>query len=143
MLTNKRFREIEERLEAATEGPWSLTGSTEVLAGYGTPDCRVIADTNFGGPVTAQQRANAEFLAHARADIGDLLDAVRGRLSEGEPALPMAKPDELTRLREVAHAGRRLLLCGYEFDWQEGVEEYADRLHAALDRAGGEWEMPK
>ncbi len=49
--------------EAATPGPYCRVGRTEILALDGTPDVRVIADTEFFNRPTDQHIADAEYFA--------------------------------------------------------------------------------
>ena len=67
-LTDAELDAIEQRAHAATEGPWEAsahrTGHYLVIC----PDCGV-----RGG----YERADAEFIAHARSDVPALLAEVR------------------------------------------------------------------
>ena len=83
MSTEQRLREIRERAEAASPGPWrtsfirSRSGDPagdehSVL----TPDCDVVADIAWQIGWDEQQHRNAAFVAHARADVPWLLEQV-------------------------------------------------------------------
>ena len=64
--------QIEERIEAATEGPWSVY-RTRVGTYVTRPDLLGVAREWS----LVWQDADAEFIAHARADLPRLLAAVR------------------------------------------------------------------
>jgi hypothetical protein len=100
-MTDERLAEIEARAAAATPGPWDAGGPvkresiTKVLTGGGGPNglsrevwevgaagdlvppgiAVVNRYTNGGGSWEA--RANAEFIAHARQDVAELIAEVR------------------------------------------------------------------
>lgn len=129
---------IRARKDAATPGPWKRWDDgvdNEVSARIGsiveapgrTADGRVkrIASVTdwLGGP---QQRADAEFIAHARTDIPDLLEAVdrlRSMVMDAQTEAQM-QAAEVERLRaenaewEKLHdeAERLCARCGRELD---------------------------
>lgn len=96
-LTDDRLREIKERAEKATKGPWVWKGHylmQDCLNAYGfpedgpwnTPHGTPIADDGSAceeyAPVIDIDGPDAHFIAHARTDIPDLLAEVE-RLSNG------------------------------------------------------------
>ena len=122
-LTDAYLDAIEQRAHAATEGPWEATAQDHaawdvpILDRTGhylviCPDCGV-----RGG----YERADAEFIAHARSDVPALLAEVR-RLRAMEQ-----------RVREYARHLARPFADGVPD--REG-EQIASELLAALD--GGE-----
>lgn len=78
MKTNLRIQsriaEIEKRLDAATPGPWSagmsFTGKYPKIYGR-----------NYESVAIATKESDADFIAHARADVEELLEEVK-RLKE-------------------------------------------------------------
>ncbi|MFB7910156.1 hypothetical protein ACFC1T_27340 [Kitasatospora sp. NPDC056076] len=81
---------IQTRLDAATEGPWT-TDDSEIVAEVIAP-ASWVARTDGDGEA---DRANAEFIAHARQDVPALLARVRQLEAENE------------RLRTAWHSARR------------------------------------
>lgn len=85
-LTEAELAEIRQRLEQATPGPWIARADGFIETSE--PSARVVGVTcrgleRDGEPLPAV--ANAEFIAHARADMLRLLDEVarlRQRLHE-------------------------------------------------------------
>ena len=74
-MDNKRIAEIRERCDAATEGPWRA-----VDCGVGE---EIVIDANGEHIVNAPDRdaldscmPNITFIAHARQDLPDALDAL-------------------------------------------------------------------
>lgn len=123
-LTEQQLADIAARTQAATNGPW-CTDSWEIYQGteYEPGISQWIGETCRGTSSPEQDRADAEFVAHARTDVPALLDEVR-------------------RLR-----ARRLTESEYDAAWHavEGAagEEGADPgtvLHAVLDRLGIDWQ---
>jgi len=111
-----RLKQIKERADAATPGPWKegdyyeavysddnriladLCGSSE--CDYIPPRGRYIDDRNYEEAQFRgwdEQRNNAAFIAHARTDIPFLLDAIEAA-NERITALEM----ELDALKEIA-----------------------------------------
>jgi hypothetical protein len=80
-LTEQQLAAIDAREKAATEGPW-CTDSWEIYQGteYLPGISQWIGETCRGTSSLEQDRADAEFVAHARTDVRLLLDEVR-RLS--------------------------------------------------------------
>ncbi len=71
-----RLQAIRERCEAATEGPW-----TKYTPPSDTDDAGVLepwVKYPDGDDISVLTHPNADFIAHARSDIPDLLDAVEG-----------------------------------------------------------------
>lgn len=71
---NKRVREIRERVEKATLGPWQFAPNVNV-GGLVRSDTGAMAIAAFRED-HAEMVANAEFIAHAREDIPYLLDRI-------------------------------------------------------------------
>ena len=69
-----RLNEIEARANAATEGPWEGIRYPDGLLG------RVIGGNGFGVAEDFPADADAEFIAHARADVPDMAAALRAVL---------------------------------------------------------------
>jgi hypothetical protein len=73
----QRFDAIRHRLGRASPGPWTVAYETEIVAGAGTPEEVVIADTDLYSVSHGQDCANAAFFAHAWDDIAWLTERVR------------------------------------------------------------------
>jgi hypothetical protein len=90
--SDQRTREIAERANAATEGPWKATGLGEV---------RLVTDGKIKGTLARvtpgypeprpTQIADAAFVAHAREDIPWLLDLLRVREQEAADEIEALK----------------------------------------------------
>jgi hypothetical protein len=122
---NQREREIRERVEKATAGPWRQSESDDE-SGYWWfrpnwnlyPACVVVspsdecavAATNDDGLSTEQEAWNAAFIAHAREDIPYLLD----------------------QLTAFQHAVKEWKTLGEAFDAGGWRDEDFDRQLAAL-----------
>ena len=92
MSATDRLNEIEARANAATEGPWTPDEYTEVDPDGFYELSRVIAPDPDGddwcaiGVVhTGILRPDAEFIAHARADVPALVAALRAVLELHKP----------------------------------------------------------
>jgi hypothetical protein len=88
----QKLAEIEARVNAATEGPWEIIGGNEYLTGVDIH----IGPSDEGGV----RLRDAEFIAHTRADVPELLAIIR------EQAAQIAAVREVTD--EIA-AGRDLI----------------------------------
>jgi hypothetical protein len=130
-----RLAEIEARANAATEGPWSVDhDSEEVYADtcVATGDYGWIAVGPSGQSPhydedTAEGRADAEFIAHAREDVPALVAALRAVLAE------------VTRFRAAADANEPIAANG---GWQasgymKAYRRAAERLEDAIESALG------
>ena len=71
-MNEQRLKEIEDRTNAATPGPWDMDGSGV----YGAGETEVVTFTDYL-PIGD----DADFIAYARQDIPDLIAEVR-RLRE-------------------------------------------------------------
>lgn len=120
-LTDARLKEIEERANAATKGPWvgDETGIEARVDESGNPagedaqGYRIIGITHppLGPDNDEEAAANGVFIGHARTDIPDLIAALRQeRLEHAETriALVLAREVilerlsfEITRARQV------------------------------------------
>ena len=120
MLSDERIREIKERCEKATKGPW--TPGREDMQSYdgatGQPFSSVYADDDRAGlhmghklPLVIaridgkdieaeEEKSNARFIAHARTDIPDLLaeiERLRGELA-ARPVLQSRNKSDAIRI---------------------------------------------
>lgn len=126
MSALKELDKIEGRANAATEGKWTVGRDgpfPEVRAGI----LRHRIDFSFAPGGRAQADVDAEFIAHAREDVPQLVAALR------------AVQEISTNLRGYARQNERLaaegsyMAAGY---WK-AYTQAADRLDAALDSALG------
>ena len=126
-LTAADLDTIEQRANAATEGPWEYDGGGEITQHFSLPEpWAMVVSTDvacmaycYGGSAAGVERdEDAEFIAHARDDVPALLAEVR-RLRAMEQ-----------RVREYARHLARPFADGVE------GEQIASELLAALD--GGE-----
>lgn len=76
-LTDQRLKEIEERANAATPGPWFDTYTYHGAKHYGAvkSNGKVICETKVFD--AGEHEADAKFIAHSRADIDALLSEVK------------------------------------------------------------------
>lgn len=73
-MNTERLDQIEARANAATEGPWVAEATSIYGAPYG-------GGHSYAFPMIAdlvKWEANADFIAHARTDVPDLVAALRG-----------------------------------------------------------------
>ena len=106
-MTKEQIAAIRARCAAATPGPWR--NIREPLSGY----LRIFSDTEHGGfrqPFicgirAADEQANndAEFMAHARQDIQDLLDEIDRLTRERDAAIKDARDNAHYPCRICAH----------------------------------------
>lgn len=68
----ERIKEIRERMDKATEGPWVYRGPT-----FGCDDAFVQATIPGLNVCSFHKEANGHFIAHAREDINWLLDLLQ------------------------------------------------------------------
>jgi hypothetical protein len=112
-IAPERIAEIEARCAAATAGPWELAPQPHVLPAYGDkPDYPwnewwirsgwehpqvkgkffiLCQGQGHDGPVVGIREEDAAFIAHARQDLEDLLNAYKERGEELERALGRLK----------------------------------------------------
>jgi hypothetical protein len=116
-ISNERLAEIEARCEAATEGPWYANpGGYVELDEFGEGEhFNGIADT-----WNANDGKDAEFIAHARQDVPDLIATVREQAAEIEDA----------RRGEAASNAA----WDRECQWRTEAEAERDLARAALQR---------
>jgi hypothetical protein len=86
-----RFKEIRERAEAATEGPWEWWDSCSwrrlgVKDDYGNHVLQPHVASD-GHPDVICEKSNRDFIAHSRTDIPYLLDEIAKRDALLERAL--------------------------------------------------------
>lgn len=89
---HQKLAEIEARADAATKGPWEIIGGNEYLTGLDVH----IGPSDEGGI----RLRDAEFLAHARTDVPELLEIIR------KQAAQIAAVREVT---DEVEAGRDLI----------------------------------
>jgi hypothetical protein len=98
-MTNQELKEIRERLEAATPGPWFWTHFGDVLETHGA---RILSPT-FDGQLKGESE-DKEFIAHAPEDIRRLLDAYV--LKESEYQATITKLNKVTQ--EALRRGKEI-----------------------------------
>ena len=84
-LTDADLDAIEQRANAASEGPWEHEGVGEIIQHFSLPEPATIVSTDvacmaycYGGSAAGVERdEDAEFIAHARDDVPALLAEVR------------------------------------------------------------------
>jgi hypothetical protein len=81
---------IEQRVAAATPGPWTSRLACYVEAGSGGQVVAVTCVRGVDGHPSLPGLANAEFIAHARTDIPRLLEEVRRLRAELEQRTELA-----------------------------------------------------
>lgn len=127
MTAADRLAAIEARANAATEGPWDVASDADTylkptdVVGPGEPGERFIICEYAG--------QDAEFIAHARADVPALVAALRAVL------------DEVAECRRAADANEPIAARGgwQAFGYMKACRRTADRLEAAIDQhLGGE-----
>lgn len=100
----ERIEAIRKRVDLATAGPWTLFArGTTVEVDYDShTDAPVVKWTGFDASYLSQNadRANADFIAHAREDVPFLLDALEkaGRA--------------ITRLQAIEQRAQEAMLSG-------------------------------
>lgn len=140
-LTPERIAEIRERANAATPGPWGTQGGSYACI---YSDAGVVGDIVCEPPEGVEESLQAwprtsEFIAHARQDVPELLDALE------------AAEAEVARLREdkarLLEAAEELLLVANlrgdtVFDpvydpkpWTARMQTAWEDLDAAIDAA--------
>lgn len=85
MTVDEILKEIEERVERATPGPWAVDENTNCIQEGGDPKVkyqRMIhlqhwASENNPNAIIKDQRANLQFIAAARTDVPRLVKALR------------------------------------------------------------------
>jgi hypothetical protein len=85
MTLDSRLKEIKERCEAATEGPWknednAWDGNSNVIVWDSEFDPIIYVNSGFGfqrkDPIEHKGNWNSRFIAHARTDVPMLLEMV-------------------------------------------------------------------
>ena len=86
MSAVERLDEIQARADKATDGPWEWESTSPSMAG-GHWNLRVTGKPGIRLSVTEYQHGpgNAEFIAHARADVPALVAALRAVLDLHQP----------------------------------------------------------
>lgn len=69
-MTDEELREIKDRADAATPGPW------DYMDGYVIKDETVLCEMFTDNPVYGDSRNDTTFIAHARTDIPRLIAEV-------------------------------------------------------------------
>jgi hypothetical protein len=89
-MTPERLAEIRRRVEATPRGPWfwtaGLTPAAHQLVTNGAALDIATCTEDPDGPATI-----AEFIAHARTDVPDLLDALESQREEIRPLRALAE----------------------------------------------------
>jgi hypothetical protein len=127
-VTSLDLDAIEKRAERATPGPWKLLNGWEVASGL--MRFSRIADAEFDDVVSTDwdsedleaTRQDAEFIAHAREDVPDLISRIR-HLEAAQAGVVEALDDR----------GYALVKVGTVPPWMEEVE--------VITRHGGEFEI--
>lgn len=119
----QKLAEIEARANTATKGPWEIIGGNEYLTGLDIH----IGPSDEGGI----RLRDAEFIAHARTDVPELLEIIR------EQAAQIAAVREVT---DEVEAGRDLINLAISrglrralgdippIQWDEEDEDDADEI---------------
>lgn len=135
-LTTERLEAIRQRAEKATEGPWFNTEyhvatKPNIRGGYPS-DSASVCEINDGEYIENLNMADAEFIAHARQDIPDLLSEVE-RL-KGLVAWYRHAAEKHARESEMLRICFRHTLvkyCGLKDE--EELDEVISRVKAELD----------
>jgi hypothetical protein len=125
----QRIKEIRERAEKATKGPWEWHIHDHSAASIEGPELemdhvltlgpckscqpRVKETGKFFGSCTVPKEGNAAFIVWSRADIPFLLDALEKALRERDEAKALLK-QAVQRLEEEFRNQRKALLPGRE-----------------------------
>lgn len=120
-LSKERLREIEARAKSATDGPWEAHEED----GGVLPEWAIwMPDAGHDGAMV-EGKSDAEFIAHARADVPDLLAEVK-RLRAG-----------LTEALDLARVLPEQLECGGNSCHCTACD-LVDDLNRLLNPTGGE-----
>ncbi|MFA7255978.1 MAG: hypothetical protein WC047_00170 [Kiritimatiellales bacterium] len=118
-MTNAQIKEIRERCEVATPGPWVEDGYGDMIRSdnpYGCGSMRVADIRGWGhltgkgacamedGPAMAIQHANAQFIASARQDVPALLHELE-RLRADNEALRNGGHFDALEMAKIAGVG--------------------------------------
>lgn len=125
-MTEKKLAEIEDRCNAATEGPWEFfRPAGEIRCADGRCRCETWGDCYVD---------DGQFIAHARTDIPYLLAQVRAMSAALRPFIALAA--ELEQ-RKIARASR--LWVSEDNDTDLGACDVYDAAaaYAALAASGG------
>lgn len=78
MIPLSRLREMRERAEKATKGPWKANGKETIEAGCRCLSCWIHLDGEWAvsNELDELAEADAEFIASSRTDLPALLDEV-------------------------------------------------------------------
>jgi hypothetical protein len=84
-MTDQELKEIEDRCNAATGGPWTSfiegrnheSGDSFIMTGIAVGEDTFCKDRGVDFYLTGTTNADNDFIAHARQDIPRLLDAVK------------------------------------------------------------------
>lgn len=111
-MTDERLSEIEERVNKATAGPWTALGDGDWqdVSGFAHDfgcGCCQREDGNFVA-------ADAQFIAHARQDVPELIAEVRRLRAENAALLSIAdRANELTDQAMTLMRGKCLRHAGH------------------------------
>jgi hypothetical protein len=119
-LTNEQLTEIRKRAEAATAGPWTIEKESYVCnAGFWVTDTVIMPD------ITSNifEETDAEFIAHAREDVPDLLAEIeRLRADQGRIIAELKKADIFSEELERKYFAAK---------WPEieaSIKQYAEKI---------------
>jgi len=95
-MTDEELQAIEQRAEAASQGPWTLFGAGNACV-YADSEGSIVASCGLcvGRP---RDGRNAEFIAHARADVPALLGEIRRLREDNERMTQNAVAAERERI---------------------------------------------
>ena len=103
-LTDAYLDAIEQRANAATDGPWDYDGCGEISQHFSLPepwatvvstDVACMAYCYGGSAAGAERDEDAEFIAHARDDVPRLLAEVRRLQAADERVRALHHPVEI------------------------------------------------
>ena len=145
-LSPERLAEITARTGAATEGPWRVVEGHEIHQGAEFGDFAVFVAQTDPACGCVQSAADAEFIAHARTDVPELLTdnaRLRARIAELE-----AKRHSTNEALDDAVQELRRRESGPALPWAHVMSDHDlhgfldDLVSAALGRWRSEPEVP-
>lgn len=128
-----RLRQIEERVNGATEGPWRVVGRH---GGHRTNWIMVTSGTL--AMAAADYEADAAFIAHARSDIPWLLAALAEMEADRDQHVDRADQAErrAASLEAALREARKDIIAAHYAGWDSErkalAEAAVDRIDAAL-----------
>lgn len=125
MNVTERLDAIEARAAAATEGPWQMDGPWTLGYTVITSAGAGLIDADDAGSVPCLIEEDAEFIAHARADVPDLVAALRA----------VHKPQIVESPTWLSEIGDVRSIDPGEFGGDPGNAAYMAYLHRVLSAA--------